>query len=279
VGKLRQGLARLIDSYAEGLIEKQEFEPRVTRLRQRITHVKAQCHQLAEAETLQRELRLIVGRVEDFAAQVQQNLDNLEWQRKREILRALVRRVEIGLDQVQVVFRVDAFAGEADPEKKSLQLCKRSKHRPLWHPSNRGPLLHPFQDILVEEPLEQIEQGPITDLLCDTRQQWGFRERVKIAFDVGIHDPRVALFQPPLDLPEGIFTPSPRSKTIIAREKLPLKDGLHDHGDRRLHNAIFDRCNPQGPGFPRAFRDMHTSGRQGLIAPCPQFSFYLGQVV
>ncbi|HKA56351.1 MAG TPA: recombinase family protein [Candidatus Binatia bacterium] len=126
VGKLRQGLARLIDSYAEGLIEKQEFEPRVTRLRQRITHVEAQCQQLAEAETLQRELQLIVGRVEEFAAQVQQNLETLAWQRKREILRALVRRVEIGLDQVQVVFRVDAFAGEADPEKKSLQLCKGS---------------------------------------------------------------------------------------------------------------------------------------------------------
>jgi len=126
VGKLRQGLARLIDSYAEGLIEKQEFEPRVTRLRQRITHVEAQCQQLAEAETLQRELRLIVGRVEEFAAQVQQNLEALEWHRKREILRALVRRVEIGLDQVQVVFRVDAFAGEADLEKKSLQLCKGS---------------------------------------------------------------------------------------------------------------------------------------------------------
>jgi site-specific DNA recombinase len=127
VGKLRQGLARLIDSYAEGLIEKQEFEPRVTRLRQRITHVEAQCHQLAEAETLQRELQLIVGRVEEFATQVHQNLETLEWHRKREILRALVRRVEIGLDQVQVVFRVDAFAGEADPEKKSLQLCKGSK--------------------------------------------------------------------------------------------------------------------------------------------------------
>src|SRR5499426_447832 len=126
VGKLRQGLARLIDSYAEGLIDKQEFEPRVTRLRQRITHVEAQCHQLAEAETLQRELQLIIGRVEEFAAQVHQNLEALEWHRKREILRALVRRVEIGLNQVQVVFRVDAFAGEADPEKKSLQLCKGS---------------------------------------------------------------------------------------------------------------------------------------------------------
>jgi site-specific DNA recombinase len=125
-GKLRQGLARLIDSYAEGLIEKQEFEPRVIRLRQRLTQVEAQCQQLAEAETLQHELQLIIGRVEEFAAQVHQNLDVLEWPRKRELLRALVRRVEIGLDQVQVVFRVDALSGDVDPEKKSLQLCKGS---------------------------------------------------------------------------------------------------------------------------------------------------------
>jgi site-specific DNA recombinase len=129
--QLRQGLARLIDSYAEGLIERQEFEPRVTRLRQRITHVETQCQQLAEAETLQRELQLIIGRVEEFAAQVHQNLDALAWHRQREILRALVQRVEIGLDQVRVVFRVEALSGEADLEKKSLQLCKRSNYSSL----------------------------------------------------------------------------------------------------------------------------------------------------
>ena len=126
VGKLRQGVARLIDSYAEGLIDKPEFEPRVTQLRQRIAKMEAQCQQLTEAETLQRELQLIISRVEEFAAQVQHNLEALEWHRQREILRALVRRVEIGLEQIHVVFRVDGFAGEADPEKKSLQLCKRS---------------------------------------------------------------------------------------------------------------------------------------------------------
>jgi hypothetical protein len=46
--------------------------------------------------------------------------------KKREIIRALVRRVEVGLEQVQVVFRVDSFPGESDPEKKSLQLCRGS---------------------------------------------------------------------------------------------------------------------------------------------------------
>jgi site-specific DNA recombinase len=105
---------------------KQACEPRVTRRRQRMTHVEAPCHQLVAAETLQRALQLRMGRVAACAAQGHQNLDTLEWQRQREILRALVRRVEIGVDQVQVVFRVDALAGEADPGKKSLQLCKRS---------------------------------------------------------------------------------------------------------------------------------------------------------
>src|SRR5215831_6731879 len=36
ISKVRQGVARLIDSYAESLIDKSEFEPRITRLRQRL---------------------------------------------------------------------------------------------------------------------------------------------------------------------------------------------------------------------------------------------------
>jgi site-specific DNA recombinase len=128
VGRLRQGVARLIDSYTEGLIEKDEFEPRVTRLRQRIAHIEAQCEALADEEMLQHEMHLIVSRIDDFATQVGRNLDDLEWAKKREIIRALVRRVEVGLEQVQMVFRVDSFPGEPDPEKKSLQLCRGSKH-------------------------------------------------------------------------------------------------------------------------------------------------------
>lgn len=36
ISKLRRGMGRLIDSYAEGLIDKDEFEPRVTRLQERV---------------------------------------------------------------------------------------------------------------------------------------------------------------------------------------------------------------------------------------------------
>jgi site-specific DNA recombinase len=131
VGQLRQGVVRLIDSYTEGLIDKAAFEPRVTRLRQRIAHIQEQCENLASEETLQRELHRIVSRLDDLAAQVGCHLDELEGAKKRELIRALVRRVEIGLEQVHVVLRVDAFPGEVDPEKKSLQLCRGCKDSAL----------------------------------------------------------------------------------------------------------------------------------------------------
>jgi site-specific DNA recombinase len=126
LGKLRQGLARLIDSDTDALIETQAFEPRITRLRQRIAHVEAQRQQLAEEAALHTDLRLIIGRLEDFAAQVQEGLVEADWSRKREMIRALVKRVEVAHDQVNVVFRIDPRPGDPSPEKKSLQDCRRS---------------------------------------------------------------------------------------------------------------------------------------------------------
>ena len=127
IGKVRQGVARLIDSYAEGLLEKHEFEPRITRLRQRIAALEEQRQQLLDEAAVQTELRLIIGRLEDFATQIDTGLEEADWLRKREMIRALVKRVEVTQEQVNVVFRVDSYQEESDPEKKSLQLCRGSE--------------------------------------------------------------------------------------------------------------------------------------------------------
>jgi len=131
LGKLRQGIARLIDSYAEGLIEKSDFEPRITRLKQRIAHLEAQAKQLADEATLQADLRLIIGRLEDFAAQVKNGLDQADWLTRRELMRTLVKRVEVDQQHVNVVFRVDSEPFVSNPGKKSLQDCGRRAHPPL----------------------------------------------------------------------------------------------------------------------------------------------------
>ena len=136
VGKLRQGVARLSDSYTEGLIDKDEFAPRVTRLRERIAHIEEQCEALADEELLQRAMHLIVSRLDDFAAQVGDHLEELEWAQKREIIRALVRRVEVGLEHVEVVFRVDSFPGESDPEKKACNFVGGVRIEPCGVPTS-----------------------------------------------------------------------------------------------------------------------------------------------
>jgi len=126
MGKLRQGIARLIDSYAEGLIDKDEFAPRITRLRQRLARLEEQRQALAEEAALQTDLQLIIGRLEDFAAKVHSGLEAADWTRQRNLIRALVKRVEVAQNEVHIVFRVDPYPGDADPEKKSLQLCRES---------------------------------------------------------------------------------------------------------------------------------------------------------
>ena len=108
----------MIDSYAEGLIDKHEFEPRITRLRQRLARLEEQRQQLADEAALHAELQLIIGRLEDFATKVHDGLEDADWASKRDLIRALVKRVEVAQDEVNIVFRIDPYPGDADPEKK-----------------------------------------------------------------------------------------------------------------------------------------------------------------
>jgi site-specific DNA recombinase len=128
IGKLRQGVARLIDSYVEGLIDKDEFEPRITRLRQRLARLEEQRQAGADEAALQTELQLIIGRLEDFATKVHSGLETADWASQRDLIRTLVKRVEVARDQVNIVFRIDPYAGDPEPEKKSWQLCRRSTY-------------------------------------------------------------------------------------------------------------------------------------------------------
>jgi len=61
----------------------------------------------ADLAAQRRELFLIITRLEDFTARIKDGLQHADWHTKRNLVRALVRRVKIGPDGVNVVFRVD----------------------------------------------------------------------------------------------------------------------------------------------------------------------------
>ena len=116
---LRRGIGRLIDIYAEGVIERHEFQPRIAGLRERLARVEEQRRALLEAAEAERGLSLVIGRVEDLAAKVHRGLDELDWRGTREIVRALVRRIEVDGDAVEVVFRVLPPSPDGGPEDAS----------------------------------------------------------------------------------------------------------------------------------------------------------------
>jgi site-specific DNA recombinase len=164
--KLRQGLARLIDSYTEGYLEKPEFDSRITRQRERIAALDEQVRQLADAEALQNELRLLIGRLEDFAAQVEEGLETADWLTRRTIIRTLVSRVEIDQAKVNVVFRVPPapFVASPDPlDRGVLQHCRR-RHRRALRCSRVRLGCHPVLQHSHSQPRsKQLQHPPITD--------------------------------------------------------------------------------------------------------------------
>ena len=156
LGRLRQGIARLIDSYAEGMIDKAEFEPRITRMRERITQLEEQVRQIQDEAGMEQELRLILGRLETFASKVKEGLAEANWLTRRELIRTLVKRVEVNQEHVNVIFRIGPTTPStpSDHHTQSLQHCGR-RENPALRGANQT-LLFPAMQVHISS----IEQFP-----------------------------------------------------------------------------------------------------------------------
>ncbi len=99
-------IARLIDAYEDGLMNKSEFEPRVLRARDRLAQLEAEARIDEERKATEQELRQLMGQLEGFARQVQTGLGEAGWQTQRDVIRALVKRIEIDESGARVVYKV-----------------------------------------------------------------------------------------------------------------------------------------------------------------------------
>ena len=136
LSKLRRGMGRLIDSYAEGLIERAKFEPRIAGLRQKVRAWEAQAKALQDEAAQRHTLSLILGRLEDFARRVHDRMSDLDWHQRRELVRFLVKRVEIDHEQINVVLRVNPPPSGSDPSGNGtrLQNCSRRERADAARP-------------------------------------------------------------------------------------------------------------------------------------------------
>ena len=131
LAKTRGAIGRLIDSYAEGLIEKAEFEPRIAELRRRAARLEAEAGELQVAEEQAHSLQLVIGKLDLFAAMMRDRLEAVDWSTQRDIICTLVKRIEVSDDLVRVVFRVDPGLSTPSERRRTLPHCPtRGDHAP-----------------------------------------------------------------------------------------------------------------------------------------------------
>ncbi len=122
--KLRHGAERLIDSLAEGVIDKDQFTSRMNRTKARIADIDAKIGAQATDEDRRAHVDLVMSRLAELSRHLDSQLNNPDWATKREAIRALVQRIEIGQTKVVVVLRPPTEASSRSIEPIMVTLSR-----------------------------------------------------------------------------------------------------------------------------------------------------------
>jgi site-specific DNA recombinase len=161
IAKTRQGLARLIDAYQEGYLEREEFEPRIAKTKERLSQLEKEAKLVAEREAESKDLGNVIGHLQSFAERVRDGLKDADWSTRREILRALIKHVEVGEDVIRVVYKVSPVPFDRGPIRGHSQDCWRGGHPALRRPCFRGrqhPVVH---DARFQPLVDETEHNPV----------------------------------------------------------------------------------------------------------------------
>jgi site-specific DNA recombinase len=123
ISNVKKMISRLIDAYGDGLLDRSEFEPRISAARARLANLEDEHRQQLGEAAQEAELRLVIGQLEEFAKRVSQGLHEPNWDTRREVVRALVKKVEIDEQEVRIVYRVSPSPFEGGPQQGRSQHC------------------------------------------------------------------------------------------------------------------------------------------------------------
>jgi len=104
--KLRHGMERLIDSLAEGVIDRDQFTGRMDRTKIRIAEIEVKLGAQETGEERRAHVHSLMGRLSELSKHIESQLRDPDWAAKREMVRAVVQRIEIEPAKVAIVLRL-----------------------------------------------------------------------------------------------------------------------------------------------------------------------------
>src|SRR5207253_5979366 len=137
----------------------------------------------------------VINRLEEFAAAVHDRLGTIDFVTKREIIRGLVKRVEIHKDEILVVFRVDPDPGFNASEtstgsgigEKSMQERTRRKWTALRRPSFTGHHYPIDQRPAVQIGPDQTQHASVGHLPAQSSDQQVMINAIEELLQIDVH--------------------------------------------------------------------------------------------
>jgi site-specific DNA recombinase len=127
----KRRVARLIDAYENGWLDKTDFEPRIRGAKERLARDEAALQERQRESLNREELRLVIGQFDAFASQMSEHLDQADFATKRQLLRLLIKRIDVTKDDVRIVYKVSLPPFVPSPNKRGiLQHCLKSLPSP-----------------------------------------------------------------------------------------------------------------------------------------------------
>jgi hypothetical protein len=82
---------------------------------------------LKHATARRAELRLVIGKLQEFAEGICNGLQKADTTTRQEVIRALVKQIEVGAEDVRIVYRVPPHPFVERPDRGVLQDCPRRR--------------------------------------------------------------------------------------------------------------------------------------------------------
>ena len=156
----------------------------------------------------------VMGHLHEFAQRVQEGLQEARWETQREILRALVKRVEIDDEAVRIVYKVDPRPFVEGPDGGRLQDRLGRDHAALRSSFLRAAQLqvfhHPGLEPLLDDPAQDRQgiQFVQKRLVCDAVETFP-DVRIQCVFALAANAVENAF--------QGVVTGSSRSEAVGVR--------------------------------------------------------------
>jgi site-specific DNA recombinase len=115
INQVKRRLARLVEMYAEGYLEKADFQKNMEGAQKRLSELESEQRGIIEADQQRAELRLVIGQLEEFGQQVRDGLEASDLSTRRRIICALVKQIEIDSEQVHIVYKVGPSPFDPSP--------------------------------------------------------------------------------------------------------------------------------------------------------------------